>query len=239
MDSRTDSLSAFDAAIARIEAASGLVAMEDTVRDVLSAYPFRAATYAWWSYPPPIREPDYRLVAGETELLSAQSAPPVGGAWGDPLQVTLNDLPTAEGSGVVLRVALLGPRRRFGVMAVALMIGAAEWTGDNYGWRGRFLILAHLVQHRVGLWNPDARPTLGRREIQCLKLAAEGLKAKQIAITLGIGQQTVQFHLSAHGRSSVVGTRFRPSQGPRNSVCFLTSRQPPCPRHRPEFAACA
>ena len=208
MDSRTDSLSAFDDAIARIEAASGLAAMEETVRDVLSAFPFRAATYAWWSYPPPVRDPDYRLVSGETELLAEDSWTPGAGGWGDPLQIILHDLSIAEGPGVVLRVALLGPRRRFGVMAVALMIGATELARDNYGWRGRFLILAHLVQHRVGLWSPDARPTLGRREIQCLKLAAEGLKAKQIAITLGIGQQTVQFHLS----------RAREKLGCRNTV---------------------
>lgn len=208
MDSRTDSLSAFDDAIARIEAATGLANMEETVRDVLSAYPFRAATYAWWSYPPPVRDPDYRLATGETELLPAESWTSGGGAWGEPLQVTLDDLSLAEGKGVVLLLALLGPRRRFGVMAVALMMGAAEWTGDNYDWRGRFLILAHLVQHRVGLWIPDARPTLGRREVQCLKLAAEGLKAKLIAITLGIGQQTVQFHLS----------RAREKLGCRNTV---------------------
>lgn len=208
MDSRTDSLSAFDDAIARIEAAIGLTAMEETFRDALGAYPFRAATYAWWSYPPPIREPDYRLAAGDPELLSAESAEPGEGAWREPLQVTMNDLSTAQGNCLALRVALLGPRRRFGAMTVALMIGASEWTGGNYDWRGRFLILSHLVQHRVGLWNPDARPTLGRREVQCLKLAAEGLKAKQIAITLGIGQQTVQFHLS----------RAREKLGCRNTV---------------------
>jgi DNA-binding CsgD family transcriptional regulator len=57
-------------------------------------------------------------------------------------------------------------------------------------------VLAHVVQNHVGSWRGDERPTLGRREIQCLKLAAEGLKAKQIASALGIGQQTVQFHLS-------------------------------------------
>ena len=51
-------------------------------------------------------------------------------------------------------------------------------------------------RHRVGLWKPKGSPNLGRREVQCLKLAAEGLKAKQIAITFGIGEQTVQFHLS-------------------------------------------
>ena len=57
-------------------------------------------------------------------------------------------------------------------------------------------MLAHIIQHQVGAWRGEERPALGRREIQCLKLAAEGLKAKQIASALGIGQQTVQFHLS-------------------------------------------
>ena len=196
MARRTMGLEAFDSAVANIESAGSLGELEGVFGQVMGRYPFHGGAYAWWSYPPPIREPDYRVAAGD--LVD----PPSGytafshDPWAASLPVLVQGNPDGAAGNYFLRVALLGPRRRFGILTAALDIASDELEDAAHDWRGRFLLLAHVVQHQVGLWIPDARPTLGRREVQCLKLAAEGLKAKQIAITLGIGQQTVQFHLS-------------------------------------------
>lgn len=208
MASRTKGLEAFDSAVANIESASSLDELERVFRDVLQTYPFHGGAYSWWSYPPPARDPDYRLVVGDLIDPVAGDAVFASDPWSASLPVIMRVNSDGASGRLFLRVALLGPRRRFGIFTASLNIGHDELEDAAHDWRGRFLLLAHVVQHRVGLWSPDERPTLGRREVQCLKLAAEGLKAKQIAITLGIGQQTVQFHLS----------RAREKLGCRNTV---------------------
>ncbi|MDP2355439.1 MAG: helix-turn-helix transcriptional regulator [Beijerinckiaceae bacterium] len=196
MASRTHRLSAFDGVVARLESTANLAELESEFLTCMQSYPFQGAAFAWWAYPPPVRAPDFQIVSGTVDISEATIVDPGGELWSKSLPVI--DAPGAgtEGDMVNLRVALLGPRRRFGVLTANLMIENADLPDSNNDWRGRFLLLAHVVQHRVGMWNPKGSPNLGRREVQCLKLAAEGLKAKQIAVTLGIGQQTVQFHLS-------------------------------------------
>ncbi len=196
MASRTHRLSAFDGVVSRLESTGSLAELESEFLKSMQSYPFQGAAFAWWAYPPPVRAPDFHIASGSVDISEAAVADPGGELWSRSLPVIDDARAGAEEDMINLRVALLGPRRRFGVLTARLMIEIAELSDSNNDWRGRFLLLAHVVQHRVGLWNPKGSPNLGRREVQCLKLAAEGLKAKQIAITLGIGQQTVQFHLS-------------------------------------------
>ncbi len=192
---RRDTLRLFDSALAKLEGSRSIAELEHAFRETGESYPFRGAAFSWWSYPPPARLPDYTMAYGACSAeLEAPSQTPAD-PWSVSLPVILFDSAQAE-DPVEVRVAVIGPRRRLGVFRAALSIAPGEITANEYDWRGRFLVLAHVVQHHVGSWRGDERPTLGRREIQCLKLAAEGLKAKQIASALGIGQQTVQFHLS-------------------------------------------
>lgn len=187
-------LEAFDGILTRLEATGSLAELEDEFRASMKCCPFEGAAFAWWGYPPPVRSPDFAMASGSVSV-DASLDDGCGDFWsGFPLLI--NDLPCSLHGASTVRVALVGPRRRFGVLTARF---SAEAFGDgpsDIDWKGRLLLLAHVVQHRVGQWSVIDGPTLGRREIQCLKLAADGLKAKQIAITLGIGQQTVQFHLS-------------------------------------------
>jgi DNA-binding CsgD family transcriptional regulator len=196
MASGAQGLGAFDEIVARLEATSSLAQLEHEFLNSMTSYPFRGAAFAWWSHPPPTRTPDFHIGSGGVEISQALVADLAAEDWSNSLPVIDAIGDGGEGSGVSLRVALLGPRRHFGVLSAQTKIELDELSDATNDWRGRFLLLAHVVQHRVGLWSSNGGPNLGRREVQCLKLAADGLKAKQIAITLGIGQQTVQFHLS-------------------------------------------
>ncbi|MBX9760357.1 MAG: helix-turn-helix transcriptional regulator [Beijerinckiaceae bacterium] len=190
-----ENLRLFDAALSRLEGTRSLSDLESAFRSTGETLPFLGAAFSWWSYPPPARLPDFTMSSG---ICVPDAEPPADLSkdnWAISLPV-LQFHTSGDQDPVEVQVAVLGPRRRLGVLRAMLSIGSSEIDANAYDWRGRFLVLAHIVQHHVGLWNGEERPALGRREIQCLKLAAEGLKAKQIASALGIGQQTVQFHLS-------------------------------------------
>lgn len=135
------------------------------------------------------------MESGSVSIDEATPTQPGVELWSKSLPVIVGAASRDEEPVLRVQVALLGPRRRFGVLTAKLAAEIVEFATDDIDWRGRFLLLAHIVQHCVGLWNVAVGPNLGR-EVQCLKLAADGLKAKQIAITLGIGQKTVQLHLS-------------------------------------------
>ncbi len=94
-------------------------------------------------------------------------------------------------------VPTVGRMHTYGALTAHLRIDQGAWLAQQNGWVGRLMLLACVAHDRVERLSAD--PTLARlapREIECLSLAAEGLKAKQIADELGIGQQTVQFHLA-------------------------------------------
>lgn len=195
MVSRSDALDKLDSAIAKLEAAVSLPELEQVFQQTAEAFPFVGAAYSWWSYPPPARQPDYRVSSGSVPGETGPPAELVSDPWAVSLPVIKFEAIGGKDPAEVT-VAVIAPRRRLGVLRAILSVDADEIRVRTYDWRGRFLILAHVMQHHIGSWRSDERPALGRREIQCLKLAAEGLKAKQIASALGIGQQTVQFHLS-------------------------------------------
>ena len=185
----------FDEAFSLLEQSCDLQSLEATLEEIVRRPLFLGLAYARWSHPPLAREPDYIVVAGAVGADCLAIAP---GA--DPWDAPFPDVRFAAsgeaGPSTQVLVPVLGPRRRYGLFCIALSIDEPEWAARRYEWRGRALLLGCIVQHRVNLWALDDRPTLGRREVQCLALAAEGFKAKQIAGALGIGQQTVQFHLS-------------------------------------------
>ncbi|MFN3888910.1 MAG: LuxR C-terminal-related transcriptional regulator [Beijerinckiaceae bacterium] len=196
MASSNEAIAIFDRCVARLDATRSISELDRAFREAVCAYPFRGAAFAWWSHPPPAREPDFKMSAGNIDERAWLVDDASGDLWSDSRpQLSARVLEDGD-DPLQVRVALLGPRRRFGVLQAFLSIGPEDIKSAEYDWKGRFLVLAHVVQHSISLLRPDERPNLGRREIQCLKLAAEGLKAKQIASALGIGQQTVQFHLS-------------------------------------------
>jgi DNA-binding CsgD family transcriptional regulator len=196
MAERLDALDAFDRAVARLEATRSLAELAGAFADAAGRYPFCGAAFSWWSHPPPAREPDFRIYGGGLVNDSPGLVDGAGDIWASSLPVITPGLAGDSGGRVEVRVPLLGPRTRLGVLDMVLAIGIREINEAEHHWRGRFLILAHVLQQSISQWSSDERPPLGRREVQCLKLAADGLKAKQIASELGIGQQTVQFHLS-------------------------------------------
>jgi len=164
--------------------------IERCFRNMAQTEPFSGAVFSWWSIPSNLREPDVVFSAGAIEAAAFSPSDP----W--LVSAPVITLRGADEKSADMQVAVIGPGRRLAVLQAALAARSADMSFTGNDWRGRFLLLAHLLSQAVGALLPDTRPNLGRREIQCLKLAAEGLKAKQIASTLGIGQQTVQFHLS-------------------------------------------
>ena len=196
MDSLVRALDAFDRFLSMLESATGLVELEHAFQLTAQSYPFHGAAFCWWSHPPPSREPDFTMASGDLEGVGQLPHWDEFDVWADSRPIIEQEVDGFPGGRMKVRVALLGPRRRFGVLTAILALGTEDIDRAEYDWRGRFLLMSHVIQHSLALWTSDEHPTLGRREVQCLKLAAEGLKAKQIAIRLGIGQQTVQFHLS-------------------------------------------
>ena len=193
--SESHAFSQFDEAFSLLEQSYDLQSLEATLEEIVRRPLFLGLAYARWSHPPLAREPDYIVVTGAAGADCLAVAP---GA--DPWDAPFPDVRFApsgqEGPSTQVLVPVLGPRRRYGLVCIVLAVDESQWLSRRYDWRGRALLLGCILQHRVNLWAMDDRPTLGRREVQCLALAAEGFKAKQIAGALGIGQQTVQFHLS-------------------------------------------
>ena len=67
-------------------------------------------------------------------------------------------------------------------------------------WAGSPALLGSLLERRPAVLLEDGDPIvdpLTPREREVLQLAAEGLANKQIALSLGISEHTVKFHLSS------------------------------------------
>ncbi len=193
--SASHAFSQFDEAFSLLEQSYDLQSLEATLGEIVRRPLFLGIAFARWSHPPLAREPDYTVVAGAVGA-DCLAVGPGTDPWDAPFPDVSFASSDQEGSSTRVLVPVLGPRRRYGLVCIVLAIDEPEWVARLYDWRGRAILFGCVLQHRVSLWAMDDRPTLGRREVQCLALAAEGFKAKQIAGALGIGQQTVQFHLS-------------------------------------------
>jgi DNA-binding NarL/FixJ family response regulator len=77
--------------------------------------------------------------------------------------------------------------------AAVRALGEGLWTGSP-------ALLGSLLERRPAVLLEDGDPIvdpLTPREREVLQLAAEGLANKQIALSLGISEHTVKFHLSS------------------------------------------
>lgn len=187
-------LDVFDEALRALERTDDLDALALWCRQIVATSLFVGVEYARWSYPVAGRAPDFRLTAG----VVGEDAADFGQRF-DPREDPGPRMRFRPDGSVGAADALLHlPERRrwVGRLRLALAVSERTWRARPYDWAGRVLLLGVMLQHRVALWRLEERPPLGRREIQCLAFAAEGYKAKQIAAALGIGQQTVQFHLA-------------------------------------------
>jgi DNA-binding CsgD family transcriptional regulator len=183
-----------DLAIQNVCAATSLREVEEALRAVTAGDTMSALAFQWWRHTPTGRTPDWMLTSPLGSASLAVELATEGDFWATLAPLTW---PSAPEPGFTVAIPVLGPRRSFGASTAQLRIDPASWRADRNGWLGRLLMLATSVQERVERWSMDRHAVrLAPREIECLSLAAAGLKAKQIAEELGIGQQTVQFHLA-------------------------------------------
>ncbi len=183
-----------DVAIQGVSVAASLRDVESALRTVASGKTIIALAFEWWRHSPQGRTPDWALSAPDSLTPLAANLTMEGDFWATLAPLTS---PCANEPGFIVSFPVLGPLRSYGVSTAQLRVDQASWHADRNGWLGRLLLLTMAVQERVERWSLDRTPIrLAPREIECLSLAAAGLKAKQIAEELGIGQQTVQFHLA-------------------------------------------
>ncbi|MGZ4411957.1 MAG: LuxR C-terminal-related transcriptional regulator [Gaiellaceae bacterium] len=106
-----------------------------------------------------------------------------------------------------LRVVVLSPGNDHRVVAAAFAAGAVVYCTKSVGPSDLAAAIRQAFEHSVYVAAPhtDAlseggiaalAPTLTRREIEILRLAAEGRSNSQLAQTLWVTEQTVKFHLS-------------------------------------------
>jgi DNA-binding CsgD family transcriptional regulator len=149
----------------------------------------------WWRVSPRNTIADWSVASGDVADDIGAGLTVEGETWASLTPKAWRRERSPEVLGV--SVPVVGRMHTFGALSAHLLLDHAQWSAQQNAWLGRLLLLAQLVQDRVERWNADSSVTkLAPREIECLSFAAEGLKAKQIAEELGIGQQTVQFHLA-------------------------------------------
>lgn len=101
-----------------------------------------------------------------------------------------------------LSCAVRGFGRNFGILYVNFDVSEAEWEQRSLSLSACVQLIAIYLHQKLIELRPDlGMPiVLSNRERACIALAAEGKKVKQIAFTLGISEQTVNFYL---GRARV------------------------------------
>ena len=85
-----------------------------------------------------------------------------------------------------------------GVMNVDFAVDEADWRKHAFVWLSRLHLAALHIHARLENLERDMkrRHGLSAREIDALRLAAHGKKAKEIAHDLNLSEQTVNFYLS-------------------------------------------
>ena len=190
----SDSLERLDQIIHVAGKATSLDGLEESLKEGLGGVLLGLGAQ-WWRSSPRNAVPDWSAAGGALPDDVGAGLTVEGETWASLTPKAWRRERTPEMLGV--SVPVVGRLHSFGALTAQLQLDHAQWVAQQNAWLGRLLLLAQLVQDRVERWNADATVTrLAPREIECLSYAAEGLKAKQIAEELGIGQQTVQFHLA-------------------------------------------
>jgi DNA-binding CsgD family transcriptional regulator len=191
------STEAFDVIDQAIHAAANAGSLEDLELGLVArswSAPIVGLGVQWWRTSP--RAPaDWTALSGVFADEIGAGLTLEGETWASLAPKALRRERTPEVLGV--SVPTIGRMHTYGALTAHLRMDQGAWLAQQNGWLGRLLLLACVAHDRVERLSAD--PTVARlapREIECLSLAAEGLKAKQIADELGIGQQTVQFHLA-------------------------------------------
>ena len=85
-----------------------------------------------------------------------------------------------------------------GVMNVEFQVDEADWRKHAFVWLSRLHLATLHIHARLESLESDLkrRHRLSAREIDALRLAAHGKKAKEIAHDLSLSEQTVNFYLS-------------------------------------------
>jgi DNA-binding CsgD family transcriptional regulator len=191
MDTLPD-FSEIDQAIAAAPAAATLQDVEMVLRSAAGGA-VTAVGFRWWRVAPE-RRADWRMETLEAAAHLESLPDREGDTWAT-LAVRVQR--RERGESVVAHVPVVGRLRTCGALTAVISADQSTWSVAQNCWLGRLTMLANAVQERVENCSIDrSAARLAPREIECLSLAAEGLKAKQIADELGIGQQTVQFHLA-------------------------------------------
>jgi DNA-binding CsgD family transcriptional regulator len=181
-----------DQAIAAAPAAGTLADVELVLRSA-TGRAVNAIGFRWWRMAPE-RRTDWRMetpeAAGHVDALLERD----GDTWAT---LAVRVLRRERMESIVVHVPVIGRLRSCGALTAVIRVDHTTWSISQNNWLGRLTMLASAVQEKIEGFNIDrSAARLAPREIECLSLAAEGLKAKQIADELGIGQQTVQFHLA-------------------------------------------
>ena len=184
--------SEIDQSIAAAPAAVTLADVELVLRSAVGGAVV-AIGFRWWRMAPE-RRADWRMeTPGATGYVDALPDRD-GDTWAT---LAVRVLRRERTETVVVHVPVVGRLRSCGALTAVIRADQATWSIGQNCWLGRLTMLANAIQEKVENCNIDrSAARLAPREIECLSLAAEGLKAKQIADELGIGQQTVQFHLA-------------------------------------------
>jgi DNA-binding CsgD family transcriptional regulator len=87
------------------------------------------------------------------------------------------------------------------LFTITTNMSAAEWEKCQIVYKREFQTIAHYMHDRVveisGYREVDPKPTLSRREIECLEFAAHGATPKQTAASLEISDRAVRMFLSS------------------------------------------
>lgn len=190
----SDAFDALDQIISAVGKATSHEALELSFKSQSWSAPVVGLGAQWWRSSP--------LAAADWTALSGSFADQVGAGLTVEGETWASLAPKAwrrERAPEILGVSVptVGRMHTYGALTAHLRIDHSAWVLQQNSWLGRLMLLAFMAHDRIERLSAD--PTVARlapREIECLSLAAEGLKAKQIADELGIGQQTVQFHLA-------------------------------------------
>jgi DNA-binding CsgD family transcriptional regulator len=85
------------------------------------------------------------------------------------------------------------------LFTITTNMSAAEWEKCQILYKREFQTIAHYMHDRVveisGYREIDPKPTLSRREMECLEFAAHGATPKQTAASLEISDRAVRMFL--------------------------------------------